>query len=86
MKKSLDLLEKIFNDEKYYKKIKKNILQFDKNNNYISTYDTLIEIERELKIDHGNISACLHNKRKSAGGYIWKYEYKYILENLLEED
>lgn len=33
-----------------------------------------MEVERKLKISQANISACARNKRKTAGGYIWRYE------------
>lgn len=78
----LEILEKILLDEKYYKKIIKTILQYDKNNNFIAKYSSLAEIENKLKIHHSNISKCLHNKRKTTGGFIWKYQYQKILEDI----
>lgn len=77
-----DLLIKILLDENYYKKIRKTIIQFDKNNNYISKYSSLTEIENKTKINHSNISACLHNRRKTAGGFIWKYQYQQIIKDI----
>lgn len=31
------------------------------------------EVEREAGISHGSISQCCNGKRKTAGGFIWKY-------------
>lgn len=30
-------------------------------------------IENELNIDFSNLASCCRGKRKSAGGYIWRY-------------
>ena len=32
------------------------------------------EVEKILKISNGNISECCRGNRKTAGGYIWRYE------------
>lgn len=52
----------------------KKINQYDKQGNYIKTWDSIIDITRELGIN--NISTCCRNKRhiKTAGGFIWKYK------------
>ena len=31
------------------------------------------EVERKLNISNSHISACCKGKRKTAGGYKWKY-------------
>lgn len=38
-------------------------------------YDCILEVERQLKIHHSNISQCLNPnyKRKTAGGFHWKF-------------
>lgn len=51
--------------------------QFDKNNNYIRTWDSIRECSRELNIDDANITSCLKGKRKTAGGYLWRYHSQY---------
>lgn len=33
-----------------------------------------MDIEREIGINHRHISDVCKNKRKTCGGYIWKYE------------
>lgn len=51
----------------------KTVSQYDLNGNYIQTYPSLSEAERQTNISRPNISnVCLGN-RKSAGGYIWKF-------------
>lgn len=51
---------------------KKAILQFDKNMNFIKEWETISEAMLKYK----NVSAVLRGKRKSCGGYIWKYKNK----------
>lgn len=51
----------------------KIIYQFDKNNNFIKKWNSIIEATNELNICACNITDCAKGNRKSAGGYIWKY-------------
>ena len=51
----------------------KKISQYNINNNFIKEWNSAMEIERNLKISNSNINKCCQNKRKTAGGYIWKY-------------
>ena len=37
------------------------------------TYSSLSDVERALGISTSNISACLNGRRKSAGGYTWRF-------------
>ena len=48
------------------------IEQYDINNNFIKEWVGVKETEKILKIN--NISVCCSGKRKTAGGYIWKYK------------
>ena len=52
----------------------KTVIQYDMNMNLIKVWDnySIAQVEKELKISH--ISDCCNNKRKSAGGYIWKHK------------
>lgn len=50
------------------------ILQYNKSLKLINTYSSLMDAERETGIPNNNICNCCKNKRKTAGGYIWKYE------------
>lgn len=52
----------------------KRVMQFSKRNEYIDTYDSAIKAAKALNIDSTGITACARGRRKSAGGYIWKYE------------
>lgn len=54
-------------------KKRKKIMQLDKENNLIKIWECADLIEKELKINASNIRGCCNNKRKTAGGYIWKY-------------
>lgn len=51
----------------------KKIVQYDLNGNFIRFWDSMGEVEREAGISHGSISQCCNGKRKTAGGFIWKY-------------
>ena len=51
-----------------------SIIQLDKNYNYINTFLSCMDAERNTGIYNGNIIACCKGRRKTAGGYIWKYE------------
>lgn len=56
-------------------KLCKRIQMLDKNNNILKTFNSLKEAAQFLNIkSHGNISHCLHGKRKSAYEYKWKFE------------
>lgn len=50
----------------------KKILQFDKNGSFIKEFSSLAEATRETKSKH--ISDCCLGKRKTAGGFIWRYK------------
>ena len=51
------------------------VLQIDVNTGrVISDYQSTMEAERRLNIFHCNISACCKGKRKTAGGYKWRYK------------
>ena len=51
----------------------KKILQFTKSGEFIRELPSAVEASRQLKINCGNICSCCNRKRKSAGGFIWKY-------------
>lgn len=53
--------------------IKKKVNQYDINNIYINSYESITEAEKKLGINNTSISQCCKGKRKTAGGYIWKY-------------
>ena len=51
----------------------KKILQLTKSGEFIREWPSAKEAERELGISQSNICGCCNGKRKSAGGYVWKY-------------
>lgn len=65
----------IVNDEIRHKisisqKIKVN--QYDLNGNYIRTWDSSVDIKKELGIDDSTIRKCCKGSKKSCGGFQWK--------------
>lgn len=57
-------------------KIKKKVLQYTLDLQFIREYESIRAAERETKIPHQHISDCCREDKptKSAGGYIWKFE------------
>jgi len=53
----------------------KAVSQYDKNNNFIKNWDSAKNAGKELKIYSQNISNCCKERLKSAGGFIWRYNY-----------
>lgn len=51
----------------------KRVNQFDLNGNILNTFKSTLEAEKITKVYNSNISAVCLNKRKTAGGFIWKY-------------
>ena len=49
------------------------IVQLSKDGQFIKKWGAAREAQRELGIDSGDISKCCKGKKKSAGGYKWKY-------------
>lgn len=49
------------------------VVKLSKNNEILFFYPSISQAERETGIKLTNISACCLGKRKTAGGYIWKY-------------
>lgn len=51
-----------------------SINQYDLQGKFIKKWFCVKDIERELNFDNRNICACARHKKKSAYGYIWRYE------------
>lgn len=51
---------------------RKSVFQFDFDGNFIKQYPSACSAMQETNIKH--ITSVCRNERKSAGGYIWKYE------------
>lgn len=65
-------LEKIWNaKERPWEKIA--IVQMSISGDIIQIWDSSIDAEKELGLNHANIIACLKGRRKTAYGFKWKY-------------
>ena len=53
--------------------VTKKVIQFDKSNNIINTFNSMKEASYKTNINRGSISAVCRGRYKTAGGYIWKY-------------
>ena len=51
------------------------ILQFSKDGTFVKEWPSLCEAYRQLGIAQSNICYCLKGRRKSAGGYVWRYAH-----------
>lgn len=51
----------------------RKVSQYDKNNNLIAVYDTLMDAERQTGLSVKNISKALRGHHKTAYGFIWKH-------------
>ena len=49
----------------------------DKKGNFIAEYNSVLEAGEKNNIWKGGISAVLHGKQKTAGGYVWKFKEDY---------
>lgn len=52
----------------------KQVLQLDLNNNLITKYTSIKEAARVNNLDAATISRCCHNKKKTSGGFKWKFK------------
>lgn len=57
------------------------VIKFDLYGNFIKKYNSIKEAKRENK-KCSKISDCCLGKRKTAGGYIWKYERRSKDDNI----
>ena len=55
------------------KRIRKPVEQYDMNGKLIAIYESQGAAARELGIQQSTISAAMHGKCKTAGGYTWKF-------------
>jgi hypothetical protein len=51
----------------------KKVSQFDKDGNFIKTYNGIRLAEEQTGINNRNICACCQGKTKTTGGYKWEY-------------
>lgn len=62
------------NARKANRMVWKKTLQFDKDGNLLNIFENMKEASRATGIGHTNIARCCKGERKTAGGFIWKYE------------
>lgn len=55
------------------RKMWKQVLQFDKDGNFICSFENIKKASEATGARQGRISACCKGKAKTAGGFIWKY-------------
>ena len=53
--------------------LSKKVLQLTKAGEFIREWPSAMEAERELGIAQPSICICCRGKRKSAGGFVWRY-------------
>lgn len=51
----------------------KKVNQYDINGNFIKTWYSMADVQRELDIGTGCISMCCQGKRNMAYGFKWEY-------------
>lgn len=52
----------------------KKVYQFTKNGEFIREWEYMSQATKELRINKANIGEVCKGNRKSAGGFVWKYE------------
>lgn len=60
------------------KQMQKKVVQLDKNKNYIKTYNSYREAERENNMKTGLIASCIYYKTNFSKGYYWIPYDEYI--------
>ena len=64
------------------KMLSKKVNQYDLGGNFIKSYPSTKEIERQLGIQTTLISQCCRGLLKTSGGFIWKYaDEEYLKRN-----
>ncbi len=78
---SVDNLEWVTNKENQIHKFKnglgnnftRKIGQYDLNNNFIKEFPSIVSAAKEVNVSKSCVQGVLANKRKTTGGFIWKY-------------
>ena len=63
--------------EKVSKALKKPIVQFTKDGEFVKKWDGAVDVEREMAIPRQGIYNCCNGKQQTSGGYKWCYALKY---------
>ena len=51
----------------------KVVIEYTENGEFVAEYASAHEASRQTKVNQGHICECCKGKRKSAGGFLWKY-------------
>lgn len=55
-------------------KVKKPVVQYDLDMNYIASFESAAEAARQTNVNNRGISFVCKGKRKTAGGFIWRFQ------------
>jgi len=73
-----EIINNLNNKKDYYSN--ENIIQYDKNNNFVKKWDNIKQIEKfyinDSKHIRSTILKCIRGVLKTSNGYIWKCEYR----------
>jgi hypothetical protein len=69
-------IKKVRESEEWKQKIRKPILQYNKQGNFIKEWSSIKEAASALNIDSGSITSCCKNRLNSSGGFKWEYKNK----------
>lgn len=53
---------------------RRRVVQYDKEGNYIQTFESLTQAALQTGLRKGNISNVCSGRKKTLGGYVWRYE------------
>lgn len=57
----------------HVKNMSKPVAQYDKQGNYITQYNSIVEAAKAINGHNENICQCCKGNKKTSSGYIWKY-------------
>lgn len=60
--------------KRYSEKNCVSVLQFTKDGKFVAAYESVKNAEIQTNVNRHNISSCCTGKRKTAGGFVWKYK------------
>ena len=66
-------IEEMWTDE-LRARVSKSVLQFTKDGQFVAEYFGVREASRRTRVMSSSIIECCLGKRKSAGGFVWKYK------------
>ena len=58
------------------------VIQYSLNNEFIKEWEYIKQASEELGVCYSSIINCCKGKRKTAGGFIWKYQNDYKVNGI----